>query len=205
MKTFIFDFDGTIVDTFDSTITILHSISKYTSHNISKEYIKKEIRTKHIKEIIKDFNINSAQMLLIMWRIRSELKKEREDMNSITSMKEVLNELHKKGYNLILVTSNIESTVAHFLDKENICVFSEIYYKSGLFNKNKIINKIIKKNNLNKKEVYYVGDEIRDILCAKKSNINSVSVTWGFNSKELLKEENPDYIIDSPQKLLEIH
>ncbi len=205
MKTFIFDFDGTIVDTFDSTITILHSISKYTSHNISKEYIKKEIRTKHIKEIIKDFNINSAQMLLIMWRIRSELKKEREDINSITSMKEVLNELHKKGYNLILVTSNIESTVSHFLDKENICVFSEIYYKSGLFNKNKIINKIIKKNNLNKKDVYYVGDEIRDILCAKKSNINSVSVTWGFNSKELLKEENPDYIIDSPQKLLEIH
>ena len=205
MKTFIFDFDGTIVDTFDSTINILHSISKYTSHNITKEFIKKEIRTKHIKEIINDFNINSVQMLLIMWKIRSELKKEREDINSITSMKEVLIELHKKGYHLILVTSNIESTVSHFLDKENICVFSEIYYKSGLFNKNKIINKIIKKNNLDKKEVYYVGDEIRDILCAKKSNINSISVTWGFNSKELLKEENPDYIIDSPQKLLEIH
>ncbi|MEC8220619.1 MAG: HAD hydrolase-like protein [Nanoarchaeota archaeon] len=205
MKTFIFDFDGTIVDTFDSTINILHSISKYTSHNITKEFIKKEIRTKHIKEIINDFNINSVQMLLIMWKIRSELKKEREDINSITSMKQVLIELHKKGYHLILVTSNIESTVSHFLDKENICVFSEIYYKSGLFNKNKIINKIIKKNNLDKKEVYYVGDEIRDILCAKKSNINSISVTWGFNSKELLKEENPDYIIDSPQKLLEIH
>lgn len=205
MKTFIFDFDGTIVDTFDSTINILHSISKYTTHNITKEFIKKEIRTKHIKEIINDFNINSVQMLLIMWKIRSELKKEREDINSITSMKQVLIELHKKGYHLILVTSNIESTVSHFLDKENICVFSEIYYKSGLFNKNKIINKIIKKNNLDKKEVYYVGDEIRDILCAKKSNINSISVTWGFNSKELLKEENPDYIIDSPQKLLEIH
>ena len=205
MKTFIFDFDGTIVDTFDSTINILHSISKYTSHNITKEFIKKEIRTKHIKEIINDFNINSVQMLLIMWKIRSELKKEREDINSITSMKEVLIELHKKGYHLILVTSNIESTVSHFLDRENICVFSEIYYKSGLFNKNKIINKVIKKNNLDKKEVYYIGDEIRDILCAKKSNINSISVTWGFNSKELLKEENPDYIIDSPQKLLEIH
>ena len=143
MKTFIFDFDGTIVDTFDSTINILHSISRYTSHNITKEYIKKEIRTKHIKEIINDFNINSVQMLLIMWKIRSELKKEREDINSITSMKEVLIELHKKGYHLILVTSNIESTVSHFLDRENICVFSEIYYKSGLFNKNKIIPSII--------------------------------------------------------------
>ncbi|PIX61986.1 hypothetical protein CO057_03315 [Candidatus Uhrbacteria bacterium CG_4_9_14_0_2_um_filter_41_50] len=39
-----------------------------------------------------------------------------------------------------------------------------------------------------KKEDAIIGDETRDIRAAKKADISSVAVTWGFNSVEALKK-----------------
>jgi len=48
----------------------------------------------------------------------------------------------------------------------------------------------------------YVGDTSVDIQTAKNAGLISVAVTWGFRSKQSLLAENPDYIIDTPQELL---
>jgi len=48
----------------------------------------------------------------------------------------------------------------------------------------------------------YVGDEIRDIRAARKVGIAVAAVTWGFNSQEALAAENPDFLVDSPEKFL---
>ena len=50
----------------------------------------------------------------------------------------------------------------------------------------------------------YVGDEDRDIIASKKVNIKTIAVTWGFNSKEKLSREKPDYLVDSPMQVCEL-
>ena len=47
-------------------------------------------------------------------------------------------------------------------------------------------------------------DEVRDIEAARKSGIKSVAVTWGYNSKDALLKENPDFLINSPDELRNI-
>ena len=145
MKTLIFDFDGTLADSFEKTVDILHSYSKYTQYNLSKDFIGREIRTKPIKQIIKDFNFSTLHLFFIVLCLRNELKKNRDSLLLFPDIKEVLNKLYDLGYNLILVTSSTKMTVNHLLKKENLCFFSEIHCKSSLFGKSKIINKLIKK------------------------------------------------------------
>jgi phosphoglycolate phosphatase-like HAD superfamily hydrolase len=62
----------------------------------------------------------------------------------------------------------------------------------------------LRKESLNPEEVVYVGDETRDIEAAKKSQIKVIAVTWGFNSKQVLAAQNPDFLIDRPEELIKV-
>jgi len=52
--------------------------------------------------------------------------------------------------------------------------------------------------------VFYVCDEVRDIEAARKSGISSIAVTWGYNTKDALIKENPDFLANTPDELRDI-
>lgn len=51
---------------------------------------------------------------------------------------------------------------------------------------------------------FMVGDAISDIRQGKLAGVRTVAVSWGFQNRELLAKENPDFLIDHPGQLLEI-
>jgi len=59
----------------------------------------------------------------------------------------------------------------------------------------------LKEQDLNKSEVVYVGDEARDIEACQKADIAVITVSWGFHRKEVLREKNPTYLVDSPEEI----
>ena len=62
------------------------------------------------------------------------------------------------------------------------------------------VNLLIKKMNVLKEETLYVGDSPTDIKTANNAGIDVLSVTWGFRSKEQLKDAK--HIIDNPKEIL---
>ena len=50
----------------------------------------------------------------------------------------------------------------------------------------------------------YIGDSEVDVETAKNANLPCVAVTWGFRDKKVLESLNPEYIVDSPIKILDI-
>lgn len=48
----------------------------------------------------------------------------------------------------------------------------------------------------------YIGDSEVDILTANNSSLPCISVSWGFRSKEFLEKNGANIIIDSPLELL---
>lgn len=59
----------------------------------------------------------------------------------------------------------------------------------------------MRKLGLDRNEVIYVGDEIRDIESAKDTGIKIIAVTWGFNTEDALCRFNPDYIAKDPRDI----
>jgi phosphoglycolate phosphatase len=49
-----------------------------------------------------------------------------------------------------------------------------------------------------------IGDTIGDIRAGKQSGVQTVAVTWGFQARDLLARELPDYLVDHPEELLTI-
>lgn len=52
--------------------------------------------------------------------------------------------------------------------------------------------------------IYYIGDSRVDIMLAKKLGISSVGVSWGFRGIEELVKENADYILEQPAEMLKL-
>lgn len=48
----------------------------------------------------------------------------------------------------------------------------------------------------------FVGDSETDVQTAKNAGIPCIGVTWGFRTREVLRKEGADYLIDTPKELL---
>jgi len=49
-----------------------------------------------------------------------------------------------------------------------------------------------------------IGDTAYDMLGAKESNISAIAVEYGFGTREILQNCNPDYQVDSVDELAEL-
>jgi phosphoglycolate phosphatase len=202
-KVVLFDFDGTIADTYQAIANITNQLSTefgYKALNPEELLLIKNLSS---REIVKRSEISIFKLPFLVRRVRTELSKEIAELTPITGISQVLFELKNRGYVLGIVTSNIKENVEVFLAKNQLnSVFTYIYSSTGIFGKHRVISQLIKDHKLNSSDTIYVGDETRDIRSARKINIGIVAVAWGFNSAEILHEYQADYLIYQPQELL---
>lgn len=204
IKEIIFDFDGTIADSFEIITSIF---CKFKTELGLDEFGKKEIeiyRTKGVEEILKKSKVSMLEIGRVIAEMRKVANETMLEAKPFLGMIQVLNKLKNKGLNLGIMSTNGDKTINKFLENNKITVFDYVVGKGGLLGKDKVIKSILKKRKLKLDEVLYIGDEVRDIRACKKLGIKIASVTWGFNDKSVLKENKPDYLIDKPKKILEI-
>lgn len=200
----IFDFDGTIADTLNSIKETINSLSdEYGYPKITGEDIE-NYRNKGAKKVIKESGIPMIRLLPLIRKIRIEINKKTGDQKPFSNIKKILEELEKKGYKLGIVTSSPKDGVIRFLKKNRLDVFNFVYSSSSIFSKHRVFNRVLERYNFKNDEVIYVGDEVSDVEAARKAKIKIIAVTWGINSKEVLRENNPDFLIDDPTDLLSI-
>ncbi len=198
IKYVIFDFDGTIADSFSAVLEIYNELSSKYGYEKIKE--PEEFKLKSSKQIVKDFNIPSTKLPFFVKKVLTKLGDKNVEL--FKDIEGVLIELKKK-YNLAILTSNLRKNVDKIL-KTKIDLFDSIQTGSKLFGKNKLLEKFLKSHNLEPEDVVYVGDETRDIKAARMCGIKIISVAWGFNSKAALQKENPDYLITEPHQILDV-
>jgi phosphoglycolate phosphatase len=80
--------------------------------------------------------------------------------------------------------------------------FESVIGYRRIFGKGEGIRRFLKMQALAGERVVYVGDEVRDIVAARKAGVGVASVTWGYNTRELLTKHSPDYVIERPEQLL---
>ncbi|MBE9162212.1 MULTISPECIES: HAD-IA family hydrolase [Microcoleaceae] len=203
-KVIIFDFDGTLADTIDILLSITNRLSaEFGFKSATKEELA-QLSNLNSWEILRYSGISLFKFPLLIRKLRSELRSEISDVQLFPGIKEVLLELKKRGFQLGIITSNSRENVLAALENNNLQDTFTFIYSGSTFGKHKVINKWLRKEHINPEEVFYVGDEIRDIDAARKTGIKIIAVGWGFNSQEVLVLHHPDFLIERPQQLIEI-
>lgn len=202
-KVILFDFDGTIADTYNAIAKITNQLSSEFGYKALNEQELLLLKNLSSREIVRLSEISIFKIPFLVRRVRAELSKEIANLSPIKGITSVLFELKTRGYDLGIVTSNDKENVDLFLQKNKLSsLFSYIYSSTSIFGKHRVIDRAIRSNKVSKSNVIYVGDETRDIRSSRKSDIGVVAVSWGFNSAEILQEYEPDYLVNTPQELL---
>jgi len=200
----IFDFDGTIADTFHYLIKIGNRLSdEFQFKKILPDDIE-ILKDKNVQEIIQHLNIPFLKVPMIVARAKQELHKEIQEVEPIEGLKEILQDIKSRGYQMGILTSNSSDNVMGFLTNHGISFFDIIHTTPKIWSKNWSLKALVNNNNLNFSEVIYIGDETRDIDAAKKAGIQVAAVTWGFNSQKALEAHKPDFLIHNPCELADL-
>jgi phosphoglycolate phosphatase len=204
-KLVIFDFDGTIADSFEACFNSIDKIFKKRGWPALTEKAKEQAKDLSAQELFDYFKIPKYKLVFAVRKIFNEMGKNGQQIGIFRGIKKTLKEIRKNKIKIILLTSNNKKNVEKIIQKNNLNdFFEEAYYKSGIFSKHIIVNKIIRKFKVKKSEVVMIGDEIRDVKAAKKSGIKIIAVTWGYNTGKSLKKHNPDYFVDEPNEINKI-
>jgi len=203
-KVILFDFDGTIAPTIAVGVSVFNELAR--EHGFLEITPKNavDLRKKGPWQVMQALHIPKMKVPLVVARLRKGVQLKIGALAVGEDMRKVLLTLKQKGYGLGIVTSSSKANVLEFLKKNQLEIFDYIEAGSGLFFKARAIKKVIARHHLQKTDIAFVGDEIRDVAAARKNNITAVAVVWGANSREGLASEHPDFIADTPPALATI-
>lgn len=197
----IFDFDGTIADSISNAFESYQLIArefglKDLSH--SQFLALKELST---GKIIKQLGIPWWKMPGLIRRGRELLADQIDTMDPYPGVVETLEKLADLSCSVAVLTSNSQSNVERFFVRHKLPGPEFIDSVSRLGKKAPYLKK--RKRQYREYQLFYVGDEVRDVEAANKAGVHSIAVGWGFNSRQSLLAACPWQLIDTPLELLE--
>ncbi len=202
LKHIIFDFDGTIADSLDQSLKIGNQLaSKYGFRELTKTDLR-ELSSLPIEERLKRYNIKLYYLPKLLFEFLKIYRNHISSIEMVSGMDSLLENLKSRGLKLGIISSNNVENINKFLSDKKLLAFDFIYSSKGLFGKHATIKSCMSKYGINKDEVIYVGDELRDIAACKITGVRIVSVSWGFDPPELLLKGEPDFMANTPDELL---
>lgn len=194
IKAIIFDFDGVIINTYENHYQTYKKKFKNLNREIHKKIFEGNIHELVSKLEVKDKGINELELL------RKHLIKQKIEKEILETLKKL-----KKNYELHIISSNKESTLKEFFEKNDLQnLFDSILGYETCKKKDVKFKMLLEKYSLKKKEVIFVSDTTGDVLEARKIGIKTIAVDFGFHEKERLKKVRPLKIISKFSDLIKV-
>jgi phosphoglycolate phosphatase-like HAD superfamily hydrolase len=161
MSAIIFDFDGTIADSFDYIVGFLAAEAKLPPLTADQ---RQELRGMSMTAIGRHLGHSWLGLVRMFFRGRRLMAGNIQHVHPFEGMPDVIRKLHAEGHELFIVSSNTVHNVHTFLHHHNLhTYFLEIYGGVGLFSKAPALRRVLRNNNLDIKDALYIGDELRDV------------------------------------------
>jgi phosphoglycolate phosphatase-like HAD superfamily hydrolase len=190
----IFDFDGVIVDSFQTAFGI-HKLSKPT---LTPERYR-ALWNKNLSEV--QYEDPVEQEINFEEEYAKQFKSlgiEEEIKNSILKFSE--------KFRLFIISSTMSETIKEYLKHHGLSeCFEEVLGYDIEPSKIKKFNSIFEKYSINPAEAIFVTDTSGDIKEARQANIGTIiGILGGFQDEEHLTEANPHFIVKNFAELKDL-
>jgi phosphoglycolate phosphatase len=199
IKAIIFDFDGTIADSFEVFVEVL---SDTINHKFDSQEITR-LRGFSTRKIMHELGIKNRQLPMLAIKGKRALGNKMERVKPFHGMDKVLKNFHDKGYKVYILSTNNSKNISGFLGKYGFDTFVDAVYSDiGIFGKVKYLKRLMRQQSLKPSECLYIGDETRDIEAAHKVGMKCISVSWGYGLPDTLETYHPDMLVNRPAEIV---
>lgn len=203
VNTVIFDFDGTLANSVDLMFELYNShTDEFGYLPIAREEFPAMRRMGYAKAM-RTKKIKARRLPKIALTLSREMHDRMDVVSPYKGVVEMLNRLKEQGMTIGVLTSNQTPLVNEFFKKHSFPDFDFVVSEKTIFGKDKALKKIIKRYELERSQIVYVGDEPRDITASRKAKVKVIGVSWGLAGTEGFEKVKPDYLVNTPLQLEE--
>jgi phosphoglycolate phosphatase len=201
-KLVIFDFDGTLADTFPWFTRVLNTVADRYGFKQIQAHETEHLRGLSAREIIKHLGVPTWKLPLIARHMRALAAQDSGRIGLFDGVEHMLKSLSEAGLHVAVVNSNSEENVRNVLGPQ---LASKVtYYACGasMFGKRAKFRRVLKRSGVPRSEAICIGDEIRDHEAARAVGLAFGAVSWGYNDQDALRRLRPEVFFESPDQII---
>jgi phosphoglycolate phosphatase len=202
-KLVVFDFDGTLADSLGGMVRIFNQLAAELGHRPVEDVAAARAMT--TRQFLKHHGIPFWRLPRLVRRYRTLAGQDADTTKMFPGLPDALAVLRANGSRLGVLSSNSEENIRRGLRANGVEeLFAFVVGYPKLFGKARALKRILRAERVERSDVLYVGDEVRDVEAAKKAGVTSAAVTWGVHAESLLRANAPDYLVAEPAELLRL-
>jgi phosphoglycolate phosphatase len=193
----IFDFDGTLADSFPWLCGVLNTVAaKYGFRQVDLAEAE-ELRRCDSLEILRRLSIPRWKIPLIAAHMRRLKAEAANDIPLFDGAAELLVDLHRRGVVTAIVSSDSEANIRRTLGPAAAGVVTRFDCSSSLFGKAAKLRRTVHALGAAPAESIYIGDEVRDGEAAADVGMVFGAVAWGYTHPDALAALAPGHMFRS--------
>lgn len=199
----IFDFDGTLADSFPWFGGELNGAARRWRFRPVADGEQELLRHMSASDIFDHLEVASWKRPLITMDMRRRMSRDIGRIRLFDGVHEMLFGLDAAGVRLGIVSSNTRRNVERVLGGRLHELIADLECGAALFAKHERLRRVQQRAGLAASDVVYIGDEIRDIVAARRAGMISGAVTWGYNRAAALRRQRPDLVFGQVAEICE--
>jgi phosphoglycolate phosphatase len=200
----IFDFDGTLADTFPFFLSVFNQIADL--HGFRRIDLARVDQLRHhgLREMMRHVGMPMWKLPLAARSFMDLMTRHTDGIALFDGIDHTLRTLHTRGVRLAVVSSNSEHNVRAVLGPELSALVDSFDCGVSMFGKASRIRAALRHARVPAADAIYIGDQDTDAQAAHKAGVAFGAVHWGYASIESLRGHGPATEYDSPAALLSI-
>lgn len=206
-KLFLFDFDGTLMDTSHGILlSINHTRAHYGLEPLTFEQAHVHIGTGRVNLIKKILSPNTSSPKAFEIYCAHHDTHMYEQVHFYNGLTEFLAELRAENKKIAIVSNKYKSLIEKILAYLKAPIKFDLIIGPDVFPELKPspapLLHVCKQFNVAPQDAVMFGDSIYDVEAGKSAGIYTVGCSWGFNGTEPFQKNPPDLIIRNIAEIL---
>lgn len=197
----IFDFDGTLADSFLSFVAILNQAAlRHHFRSIPLTELE-TLRGLDARRLMQYLGIPRWKLPFVARTLHRLLRERVGSVELFPGIAALIERLHAAGCVIALVSSNSRENMQRILGPELSRKVHFMEGKAPIFGKASRLARVLKKSGVPREEALSVGDELRDLEASRKAGLAFGAVAWGYTRLEAFLELAPEEVFRSVAEL----
>jgi len=183
----IFDFDGTLADSFPFFLSVFNTIAD--RHGFRRIDIANSAHLRHygMRQMMDHVGMPAWKLPAVSKTFMAMMKENAASIALFDGIADALRFLHAQGVRIAVVSSNSEHNVRTVLGAELAALVVQFDCGMSVFGKASRIRAVLKHCGAAANEAIYIGDQGTDADASRKAGVDFGAVHWGFATIEALR------------------
>ncbi|MBX9579876.1 MAG: HAD-IA family hydrolase [Gemmataceae bacterium] len=197
----VWDFDGTLADSMPAGLGIYNRLAPELGiRPIADPAAARGMTT---RQFLRHHRIRFWRLPRLVRRFQAAAAADADKLRLFPGLPEVLADLRGRGVRHGILSSNSEGNIRRCLAANGVeGLFDFVVGCPKLFGKGRALRRLLRAEGIDRRQVLYVGDEVRDLEGARRAGVSAAAVTWGFHAEHVLRAAGPEYVVTDPRGLL---